>query len=89
MGRSVTCTYHCEVALSNGQNYCYGAMSLKEAYNNGRSNAEADGASLVKITVFAQTANGRKSIHKDFLIIDAWGKRDHYYMSDPIPFYTF
>jgi hypothetical protein len=89
MGRSVTCNYHCTASLSNGQNPIFGAMSLKEAYKNGQSCAIAEGAQLVKISVFAQTASGRKAVKKDFIIIDAWNNKDHYYMEDKIPFYTF
>lgn len=90
MGRSITCTYHCEVLLSNtSSNPIGGAMSLKEAYNFGKSCAEAWKGDLVKVVVFPQTARGRNAMKKDFIIIDTWGKKDHYYITDPIPLYTF
>ena len=89
MGRSVTCTYHCEATLANGQSPIYGAMNLKDAYGTGKSHAEAYNTRLVKVIVFEQTGNGRKAMKKDYLIIDCWNKIEHYAMQDKIPFYTF
>jgi len=89
MGHSITCTYHCEVSLADRQKLCYGAMNLRDAYGTGKSHAIAYNTQLVKINVMAQTAAGRKIMHKDYLIIDAWGHRDHYFMEDKIPFDTF
>jgi len=93
MGRSITCNYHCTAYYSTGENWIFGAMSLKEAYAMGKS---FNGAlnkkgknQLVKIVVFAQTARGERTMKKDYLIIDAWNHRDHYAMTDAIPFYTF
>jgi hypothetical protein len=89
MGHSITCTYHCEVSLSDGKKLCYGAMSLREAYGTGKSHALAYGAQLVKINVFGQTVAGRAVMQKDYLIIDAWGNKDHYFIDQAVPFYTF
>ena len=89
MGRSITCTYHCEVNLSNGQKPIFGAMSLKDAYNNSKSFADSYGCQVVNTIVFAQTKTGQRAMKKDFIIIDSLGNKDHYSMNDKIPFYTF
>ena len=89
MGKSITCNYHVTVNLANGKNPIIGVMSLKEVKSATQNEAHHYGTQVVKIDVFAQTKAGERVMKKDFLIIDAWGKVNHYSMGDTIPAYSF
>lgn len=90
MGRSQLCNYHINVYLSNQRgSLTAGAMSLKQAYGNGLSFAEAYKGQLVKVEVIPQTAAGRKVIQKDYGILDCNGKLDRYNIGEPVPYYAF
>ena len=90
MGKSITCTMEIQISISNtSSEYISGAMSFKDAFKIGKSNASAFNGELVKITCWPQTSKGRNLIRKDFAIIDCSGKVDRYNVGDPIPFYAF
>lgn len=90
MGRSVTCNFNCTVNTTNGKQYSYGAMNLKQVkgiLNSENEYQKPKGNQVVNVVIFAQTKKGERYMKKDFMLMDCTGSVNHYNMTDSIPFY--
>lgn len=94
MGHSRTANFEVQIATSGTTSEAItGAMTLTDVRGILESEKEfqkSRGHSVVKLTIWPQTAVGRKYMKgKDFAIMDCWGKLDYYTVEEVVPFYSF